>query len=571
VSLETFLIALVGLAVIVGASVVSRRTGLAAPLLLLVLGLVASYVPGVPHIELEPEWILSGVLPPLLYASSTKVPAIDFRRNLKMIGWLSIVIVVISTLVIGFVVHALFAELPLALCFALGAVVSPTDAVAATSIGKRLGLPHRVMTVLEGESLVNDATALVLLRTALAALVAGTFSVWGAIGDFAYAVVVAVVIGGVVGWVTVAIRARLSDPVITTAISLAVPFIAFFPAEELHASGVLAVVVAGLVTGNRGLKRLSARDRQSSATNWATIEFLAENAVFLLMGLQLPTLVADIAGEDIGLSTMATIAVLVLGLLVVVRAVGVIVPRLVDRKLPARLEQHRDRHEQIEQRLAAVDPSTEAEQRRYDIFRRRLAASAADVDFYESERLTWRHTLVIGWAGMRGVVTLAAAQTIPSEVEHRSLVILVAFAVAVGTLVLFTPTLPPVIKRMGFEETSPEDRRSEVGTLLQELVSTTSERLGPLDQLTVAGEPLDPAVAERFRQRFASMLSAGSRSEEDAPTAQQMDQSHALQRLWLDELKESLAEERAIGAYDAATLQQAQKILDAMETRFGTV
>lgn len=567
--METFLIALAGLTVIVGASVLSRRTGLAAPVLLLVLGLGASYVPGVPHIELEPEWILSGVLPPLLYASSTRVPALDFRRNLRMIGWLSIVLVVLSTLVIGFVVHLAFPSLPLALCFALGAVVSPTDAVAATSIGKRLGLPHRVMTVLEGESLVNDATALVLLRTAVAAL-AGSFSVWSAIGSFLYAVIAAVVVGAVVGFVTVAIRARLSDPVITTAISLAVPYIAFFPAEELDASGVLAVVVAGLVTGNRGLKRLSARDRQSSATNWATIEYLAENAVFLLMGLQLPTLVADVAGEDIGLPTMALIGLLVLGLLIAVRAVGVVLPQLSERRLPARLEQHRGRHELIEQRLAEADPSTEAEQRRYDMFRRRLAASAADADFYESERLTWRHTLVIGWAGMRGVVTLAAAQTIPTWVEHRSLVILVAFTVAVGTLVLFTPSLPPVIKKMDFAEATPEDQRSELSTLLQALVSTTSERLGPLDQLRIDGEPIDPLVAERFRQRFSALLSAGAREGDQQPTAEQLDQSRALQRLWLEELKESLDEERAIGAYDTTTLRQAQRTIDAIETRFGT-
>src|SRR6188472_2476546 len=184
---------------IVVAAVLSRRTGIATPLVLLVVGIVFSLVPGTPTFELEPDWILLGALPPLLYATAVQVPVIDLRRSLGMITWLSV------TLVVGAVVHLVVPDVSFAAGVALGAVVSPTDAVAATAIGKRLGLPHRLMTVLEGESLFNDASALVVLRTALLAITAG-FSLGDAVLDFVRAVALAVLIGYVVGRSTVWLR-----------------------------------------------------------------------------------------------------------------------------------------------------------------------------------------------------------------------------------------------------------------------------------------------------------------------------------------------------------------------------
>jgi len=180
----------------IAASVFARRTGVAAPLLLVALGIGASYLPGTPEIHIEPEIILAGVLPPLLYASAVQLPVLDVRRNFGLISWLSVVMVIVSALVIGALVHALFPSISFALATALGAVVSPTDAVAATAIGHRVGLPPRLMTVLEGESLVNDASALVVLRTAVAALAVTThFSLGHTVLDFAWAVVGAIVIG----------------------------------------------------------------------------------------------------------------------------------------------------------------------------------------------------------------------------------------------------------------------------------------------------------------------------------------------------------------------------------------
>jgi NhaP-type Na+/H+ or K+/H+ antiporter len=204
--MELELLGVVGLVVIVGVSVLARRIGIAAPLILIVVGTVISYIPGVPEFQLSPEIILFGVLPPLLYAAAVNVPIMDFRRNIAPVVGLSVVLVLISAVIVGVVLHLVIPAIPLPAAIALGAVVAPTDAVAATAIGKRLGMPPRLVTILEGESLVNDATSLVLLRTAIAAT-AGGFLFWEAIGDFTYSVTLALLVGVIIGAVTVWLRA----------------------------------------------------------------------------------------------------------------------------------------------------------------------------------------------------------------------------------------------------------------------------------------------------------------------------------------------------------------------------
>ena len=294
--MDLTILGVLALTVIVAASVLAPKVGVAAPLVLVGAGVLLALVPGVPRIEPEPELILAGVLPPLLYAASVNMPAMDFRRDLKSIGWLSIVVVISSALAIGWVVEAFVPGLRFAEGVALGAIVSPTDAVA-TSIVKRTGVAPRLVTVLEGESMINDASALVLLRSAVAAT-GISVSVLDVSVDFVVAIVVAAVIGLVVGAASVAVRARLHDATINTAISFAVPFIAYAPAEHLGASGLVAVVTTGLVTGYWGPSVLRAQDRLAEAVNWRTIAFLLESGVFLLMGLELGPLLDDFRSED---------------------------------------------------------------------------------------------------------------------------------------------------------------------------------------------------------------------------------------------------------------------------------
>ncbi|GAA1511823.1 cation:proton antiporter [Nocardioides humi] len=552
---DLVLIAGAGLAISIAAAVFARRTGVAAPLLLVALGIAASLLPGTPTLEVDPELILAGVLPPLLYASAVQLPVIDLRRNLSLISWLSVVMVIVTSVVVGLLVHAVFPAIPLALGIALGAVVSPTDAVAATAVGRRLGLPPRLMTVLEGESLVNDASALVVLRTAIAAVGASSaFSLGETAGDFAWAVVGAGLVGWAVAWVTVLVRQRLDDPVLNTTISFITPFLAYVPAEELHASGVLAVVVAGLVTGAMGARRFSARDRQTQTTTWATINFILESGVFLALGYQLSSLVED-AREETSAGEVVGMVSLVLVTLVVLRLVGLAWPALVGRRgAGERGDRTRERLDQFEQRLESREPKDDREETRLQWARKRIARASADVAFEEREPITARGYLVLAWAGMRGVVTLAAAQTIPSDTPHRDTVVLVACLVAMLSLALFGLTLPALIRRMDFPSVDPAERRDDVLTLMRQIGEDATDALGPLAEQTIDGEPLDPEVVAVLKDRFLPMLLAGvRRGAEGRPD--QREQAFIIQRRYLDALRDGLLRERSVGAFSTEPLQ----------------
>jgi NhaP-type Na+/H+ or K+/H+ antiporter len=563
---EPFTLAIGALAAIVVAALLSRRTGIATPLVLLVIGIVVGLVPGVPDIELEPDWILMGVLPPLLYASAVRVPVIDLRRNIAMIGWLSVLLVIASALVVGALVHWLVPSIPFAAGVALGAVISPTDAVAATSIGKRLGLPPRLMTVLEGESLLNDASALVLLRTAVVAVTTASFSLGDAIGEFARAVAIAVAIGLAVGYGSVWLRSRLRDPVLTTAVSFVVPFLAFLPAEEAHASGVVAVVVAGLVTGHAGAKRFSARERTTEHTNWNTLQFLIENGVFLLMGLELHVLLVDLeeSGSDAG--TVLLLAGVALVTLLVLRTAFVAVQVLAERRRRPQLAERREHIDSLAERLDALPASNERSERSVSMFRRRLDRGRADLDFYVREPITARGGAVISWAGMRGVVTLAAALSISAAVPQRTLLVCVAFAVAVVTLLLYGGTLPLVIRRTRVRSSDPGAVRSELEELMTGIGETATSSLSTSHELVIDGHTLDPALLDEAMARFRTLRAARSAPiGAEALTREQ--QLHLVRRTYLEAMREALHEERAIGAYSTAALTRAEQLLDAEELR----
>jgi len=301
----------------------ARRIGVAAPLALTVVGVGLGAIPAVPHFEVHPDLVLTVILPPLLYAAARQVPFVDFRRNLRVIVFLVVGLVVASALLVGGAV-ALLWGIPIALAIALGAVVAPPDAVAATSLGKRIGLPPRIVTILEGEGLVNDATALVLLATVLAIVDthaaghAATPNGWMIALSFAWAVIGAVLIGGVLGVASVALRRRITDPVLDAALSLAIPFIAYLAGDAAHASGVVAVVAAGIIVGNRGAYRIRASFRLTEAGTWRIVTLLVENAVFLFMGFQLWPVVGEVAAGGKLWSTLG-VAGIVIVLLVGIR------------------------------------------------------------------------------------------------------------------------------------------------------------------------------------------------------------------------------------------------------------
>lgn len=506
------LIAILGVLSVVVVTAFSKRLGVAAPLALVAVGIVLSYVPGTPDIELDPELILAGVLPPLLYSSAVNMPSQDFRRNLKAISGLAVVLVVLTTLGAGALFHEVLPGIEWPAAFALGAVISPTDAVAATSIGKKLGLPPRVVTMLEGEGLVNDASSLVLLRSAVAAISASV-SVWGVAGNFLRSVVIAIVIGAVVGVIMVRVRARLQDPVLGTAVSFVVPFISFLPAEELHASGVLAVVATGLVVGRQGPRVIAARDRWVESMNWRTIAFLMESGIFLLMGLSLKPLTDGVQDDGrsvwhaVLLGLLAAVAVSVLRLLFVVPLIGLLKQ---DQRNAAESRPKLDQW-QDHPRFERLDQMSD---RRRERVTERVHRMSADLDFKLNEGIGWRSAVVLGWAGMRGAITVAAALTLPLGTTRRSELVLIAYLVAAFTLLAQGMTLPAVIRAVKVTDRSAERVRQEQRELVDELYAAG---LAEIDRLAATGE--HDALAQVREDLVTERASLGRRADLDARDA----------------------------------------------------
>ncbi|WP_028049808.1 sodium:proton antiporter [Cellulomonas sp. URHD0024] len=541
---------------IVAATRLAPKVGIAGPLLLVVLGVLASFVPGAPTLHVEPELILAGVLPPLLYSSAVSMPGMDFRRDFGAIGGLSVVLVVLSAVVLGwFFAWAL--DIRVAWGIALGAVVSPTDAVA-TSITKRLGVSSRLVTVLEGESLLNDASALVLLRSAIAAT-AVTVSLWSVLGQFVYAVVVAAVIGAVVGVLNLRVRSALPDAAASTAVSFVAPFVAFLPAERLQASGLVAAVVAGLVTGQGAPRFLRPQDRLAEESNWRTIELLLEGAVFLVMGYELQQLVAAARDDDGTALPAVGLGIAAIALTLAVRALYVSPLVWWLSKQAAASDRMKARYAQVTQTLADDESEGPRIERRRARWTQRVTRGLADIDYLVAKPLGAREGTVLVWAGMRGAVTLAAAQTLPEDTPRRSLLILIAFVVAAGSLLLQGGTLPWVVRTLGVGSSGASDDDPERAELLQTL---SQAAVGLLD---------DPTLVRRDGSRYDQRLLDGMKSVSlrraadfaaDEPRSI-TDQLLELQLAVIDAQREALLQARSDGTFSSAALSSALAILDA--------
>jgi NhaP-type Na+/H+ or K+/H+ antiporter len=603
--MDVMLVAVASVAVIIAVSALAPRAGVGAPLVLVLIGLGVSFLPAVPALEVEPEIILAGVLPALLYAAAASFPSMDFRRDFGAISGLSVLLVVVSAVVLGFVFSWMIPGLDLAAGIALGAIVSPTDAVA-TSIIKRLGAPARVVTVLDGEGLLNDATSLVLLRSAVAAT-AASVSFWSVVGDFVWAVAIAVVSGVVVGLVGLRVRRRLPTPALSTGVSFLVPFAAYWPAEALEASGIVASVTAGLVTGTLSARYLTPQVRSAEKTNWRTVEGLLEGALFLVMGLEFFALVTDVQAEHGSLWQALRVAVVAAVGVIAIRA-AFILPLLrllahrrrrgeemrgalttmqdrLDAKLARRddsrpmtsadavdvlhaawpeedQERRRRRQEQWERRVA--DHPEEAHRQRLldrlDQFRRRLTRRVADIDYLAAAPLGPKEGVVLVWAGMRGVVTLAAAQTLPQDFPQRSLLVLVAFGVAVGTLLVQGGTLPWVVRRLGLagvESPTAADHAAGLRAVVHDAAT------GLLD-----GAPARPDGTPYERDVVATVRGAVVREEserdEDAARSDELSAQYFELRVRVIEAqRDALLRARADGTFDSALLSRALDLLDA--------
>jgi NhaP-type Na+/H+ or K+/H+ antiporter len=549
---EALIVVIIAVVVIALATAVAPKVGIAGPLILVLIGGGVSLLPFVEIPEINPELILVGVLPPLLYSAAVSLPAIEFRRDFGPIAGLSFLLVILSSIVLGVFFLAVIPGIHPAVAVALGAILSPTDAVA-TSIVKRLGVSRRVVTMLEGESLLNDATALVLLRTMIASVGIAT-SVGsdagigvGFIPAFAWGVLVAVVVGAIVGWLNLRLRALIRNSAANTAIGFVVPFIAYIPTEELGGSGLVAAVVAGIVTGQGAARWFTPEQRRSDEHNWHTIELVLEGAVFLIMGLELSDIVTQNVENHNGLGTGLGIALGALAIIIVVRAAYVsllvwLQSRRARGRRRRRLEAMSTRIDQLAAgeiggvrsrsagsdtdagpgaaagpaaagsrsepasvsrssarrggRREAPDTDSPRAQRRLSSMRGQVSRALSDLDYYQASPLGWKHGVIIVWAGMRGVVTLAAAQTLSDDVTtDRALLVFIAFAVAVGSLMLQGFTLPGLVRLLRLEHRG-DDRldKAEQSALDDELRDAAIAALS------------DPALRRRDGSEFSDDL-----------------------------------------------------------------
>ncbi|MBF6170862.1 Na+/H+ antiporter [Nocardia blacklockiae] len=516
----------VGLVILVAVAValaaLARRLGMAEPLLLTVAGVVASYLPFIPQVDINPELVLLGLLPPLLYTAAINTSLIEFRPKKLSIALLSVGLVLFTTFAVAAVVWRLLG-VPFAAAVAIGAVVAPPDAVAAIAVARRVGMPRRIVTLLEGESLFNDATALVSLRTAIAAM-AGSFSVWQAGGDFFYAAGGGALIGVLAAAVLAVLRRRITDPVLDTSLSLLAPFAAYLPAEAAHASGVMSVVVCGLILGQGAPVWQTAASRIAERTNWHTIQFLLESAVFLLIGLQVRHIVEDAWNSGLDHGTIVGTCVAVLCTVVVARPVWV---------FPA----------------TYFAWFVESRRRGYP-------------------RPAWTGPAVVSWSGMRGVVTLAAALLLPEDTPELATLKLLALVVVGGTLLVQGVSLPMLVRVLRVRGPSrAEDALAEANLLQQ----ATAAGLAELEAQVVAETP--PEVVAALRDRVSRRVFAAWEQLGRAESVR-ITPSGEYRRLRLAMLRAERAtvlEVRDAGAVDHEVLAHVLAALDMEESTIDRV
>src|SRR5215469_8259069 len=367
----------VGMLLVVAAlALLARKLHIPYPILFVIGGLLLGFVPGIPRVHLNPELVFVFFLPPLLYPAALFTSWRDLRMNIRPILLLALGLVLATTICIALLAHHFFG-LPLAAGFLLGAIVSPPDAIAATAIAEHLRVPRRIVTILEGESLVNDASALVAYRFGVAAVVTGSFSLAHASLKFFVVAFGGILIGLIIGWLAEQFHRRVVDPPIEITVSLLTPFAAYLPAEALGVSGVLSVVTAGLYLGWRLPEITDFQTRLESKPVWDTVEFVLNGFVFILIGLQLPDVLHAALGKRLSNGQLVEDAVLISLAVVIIRILWVFpatyLPRLVSKKLRAR------------------DPCP-----------------------------SWKHVTIIAWTGMRGVVSLAAAMALPLAISDGS-------------------------------------------------------------------------------------------------------------------------------------------------------
>ncbi len=496
----------------------AQRVNVPYPTLFVLGGLVLALVPGLPSISLEPDLVLLVFLPPLLFIAAVDTPIRELRRNLAPIVRLAFGLVLVTLFAVALVTKLVAPQLTWAVVFTLGAIVAPTDALAATSVFRRLGAPRLVVTLVEGEALFNDATALVAYRVAVAAAVTGAFVLADAAASFVLAVAGGIVIGVLVGWLATEILRRLDNPPVEVALSLVVPFVAYLPADVVGASGVLAAVAAGLVIGSRLGRILTASSRLLWESTWKMLGFVLNGFVFVLIGLELPQIINGLGAHSVG--DVAGVAAVVCVAVVAIRFAWVFGASHL-RSSPR-------------QAVAQRDP-----------------------------RLARRLTAIVSWSGMRGAVSLAAALALPVGFPDRSLILLVTLAVILVTLVGQGLTLPYVVRRSGWDGLEID---GDEGTLARSAAYQAG--LAELDRqrpLWPTHQPLFDRLESGLRDRTRHL--ATEDPEETADRRQERTEHAAIQLGVIAAQRGAVIDLRDQGVINDQTLRDIERELDLEEVR----
>ena len=518
------------LVAVAGLVMLSNYLRVPYPVLLVLGGLALGLIPVVPNVELPPDLILLIFLPPLLYSSAFFSSPRDLRANLRPIAFLSIILVLLTTFTVAVVAHAVI-DLPWAAAFVLGAIVSPTDPVAATAIAGRLGAPRQIVTILEGESLINDGTALVLYRVAVSAVVTGAFSPLYAGLEFVLYGTGGVVVGLLVGWVISQMRRWIEDPLVEITVSLFTGYAAYIPAEELGASGVLAVVAAGVYLGWRNPETTAPYVRLQAFSVWEALPFLLNSVLFILVGLQLPNILGRISGD------YPATSVLLYATLVILAVIGT---RLLWAFPAAYLPRY------LSRRLREREP-------------------------YPS----WRYVAVISYTGMRGAVSLAAALAIPLTVQSgaafpgRDLILFLTFCVILATLVPQGLTLPFIIRRLGLAGEKGDEEREEIEARLR-AAEAALEKIDELEDEEQVREDTAQRMRDLYeyrRRRFTARVEGQLENDEDEDYEERSLAYQRFRRELLGAERAALLQLRREGRLSDETRRRVERDLDLEDAR----
>ena len=500
---------------------VARRIKVPYPILLVLGGLALPLIPGLPTVELEPDLVLLLFLPPLLFLAGYLTPYRDFKANTRPILLLAIGLVVFTMTAVALVMNAALPEVRIEAWFALGAIVSPPDAIAATAVFRSVGAPRRIVTILEGESLLNDATALTAYRTAVAIVVTGTTFVLGeAILRFAVVAVGGVLLGLAVGYAASWIFARMDDSPVEVAISLIVPFAAYLPAEHLGVSGVLASVTAGLYLGRQAPKVLSSSTRVLGTSAWQIVTFSLEGFAFVLIGLALPGILEGVTARPGGIPELMFLAVVISVTVVVTRILWVYPATYIPRLIPS---------------IRRTDPAPPL-----------------------------RVPFVIGWAGMRGAVSLAAALALPRDFPERDLILFLTFVVILVTLVGQGLTLPLVLRIAGIHG---GDGRSEA----EEVVARRAANVAAVAEIARLRDrwpdhlPLIEQLESTYSHRSEHL--PGGHDHEEGGHDQELVEHRAIRQQVIDAERKAVIQLRDRGIINDEVLRRLEREIDLEELR----